>query len=172
MLVFLPLGNHQVTDYLYRSSCSPQRLFTMVCTPTSRGLSSLKGYSSCGRINRMEREMCEYLEWELNVDSITLREFEDIIRKDFDPIHILPSTKKSTPPPTAHPPAAAQSFAVVRSVLSIATQIDPPQNPSMAHMPPPPNYPSDNTPSPSYSPSSPALSASPPTPPGIEDSGY
>jgi hypothetical protein len=52
----------------------------------------------------MEREMCEDLKWELNVDSITLREFEDIIRKDFNPIHILPSTKKSTPPPTAHPP--------------------------------------------------------------------
>jgi hypothetical protein len=39
------------------------------------------------------------------------------------------------------PPAAAQSFAVVWSVLSIATQIDPPQNPLMAHMPPLPTTP-------------------------------
>ena len=33
----------------------------------------------------MELEMCQYLEWELNVDPITwtLREFEDMIRKDF-----------------------------------------------------------------------------------------
>ena len=50
----------------------------------------------------MEPEMCEYLEWELKVDPITLREFEEIIQKDFDPSYILPSTKKSTPPPTAN----------------------------------------------------------------------
>ena len=49
----------------------------------------------------MERERCEYLEWELNV--VTLREFKDIIRKGFDPTHTLPLTKKLTPPPIAHP---------------------------------------------------------------------
>ena len=37
----------------------------------------------------------------------------------------------------------------------------------MVYMTPPSNYPSDNTPSPSYSPSSPALSVSPHTPPSI-----
>ena len=72
------------------------------------------------------------------------------------------------PPPRR--PIEFQFFAAVLSALSIAVQIGPPQNPSMAYMAPPPNYPSYNTPSPSYSPSSPVLSVSPPTPPGIEDS--
>jgi hypothetical protein len=45
------------------------------------------------------------------VNPVTLREFEDVIRKDFVspgpyPTYILPSTKKSTLPPTANPFAA------------------------------------------------------------------
>ncbi|KAG0696433.1 hypothetical protein DFH29DRAFT_774308, partial [Suillus ampliporus] len=30
--------------------------------------------------NQMEREMCQYLEWELNVNPVTLREFEETTR--------------------------------------------------------------------------------------------
>ena len=77
----------------------------------------------------MEQEMCQYLEWELNIDPITLREFEEMIHKDFVspgpyPTYIFPSTKKSMPPSTANP------FAVIRSALSIATQTGmPPQSP-------------------------------------------
>jgi hypothetical protein len=49
-------------------------------------------------INQMERGMCQYLEWELNVDPVTLREFEDMICKDFVgpgpyPTYILPWTE-------------------------------------------------------------------------------
>jgi hypothetical protein len=49
-------------------------------------------------INQMEWGMCQYLEWELNIDPIMLREFEDMICKDFVgpspyPTYILPSTK-------------------------------------------------------------------------------
>ncbi|KAF8434992.1 hypothetical protein L210DRAFT_3409429 [Boletus edulis BED1] len=65
-----------------------------------------QGMFQLREINQMEREMCQYLEWELNVDPVTLWEFEEMIRKDFVgpgpyPTYILPSTKKSTPPPTA-----------------------------------------------------------------------
>jgi len=31
----------------------------------------------------MEREICQYLVWELNVEPSTLKEFEDMVRKDF-----------------------------------------------------------------------------------------
>ena len=56
----------------------------------------------------MKREMGQYLEWELNVDPVTPREFEDMIHEDFAgpgpyPTYILPSTKKSMPPPIANP---------------------------------------------------------------------
>jgi hypothetical protein len=34
-------------------------------------------------INQMEREMCQYLDWGLNIDPVTLKEFRDMIRKDF-----------------------------------------------------------------------------------------
>ena len=86
--------------------------------------------------------MCEYLKWELNVDEV--------------------DAAMHCPPP--HRPIKSQSFAVVRLALSISTQTSPPPNPSMVYMIPP--Y---NTPSSLYSLSSLALSASPPTPPGIED---
>ncbi|KAF8422826.1 hypothetical protein L210DRAFT_837602, partial [Boletus edulis BED1] len=51
--------------------------------------------------------MCQYLEWELNVDPVILWEFKEMIYKDFvGPgtylTYVVPSTKKSTPPPTAN----------------------------------------------------------------------
>ena len=55
------------------------------------------------------RQMCQYLEWELNVDLATLKEFEEMICKDFPgigpcPAYILPSTKKLLPlPPSVIP---------------------------------------------------------------------
>ena len=90
----------------------------------------------------VSREMCEYLKWELNVDEV--------------------NTATHRPPP--HCPIESQSFAIVWLALSIGTQTSPLPNPSMVYMIPP--Y---NTPSSLYSQSSPALSASPPTPPSIED---
>ncbi|KAG2738810.1 hypothetical protein P692DRAFT_20412836, partial [Suillus brevipes Sb2] len=49
--------------------------------------------------------MRQYLEWELNVDPVTLREFEDMVKKDFvgQGPYILPSSSKTTPPPTTDP---------------------------------------------------------------------
>jgi hypothetical protein len=57
-----------------------------------------QGIFQLREINQMERGMCQDLEWELNVDPVTLREFEDMIHKDFVgpgayPTYILPSTK-------------------------------------------------------------------------------
>jgi len=49
--------------------------------------------------------MCQYLEWELNIDPAMLKEFEDMVRKDY----ILPLTKKSTPPPYRLPPLLVAS---------------------------------------------------------------
>ena len=34
-------------------------------------------------INQMEREMCSYLEWQLNVEPSAFKEFESMVRKDF-----------------------------------------------------------------------------------------
>ena len=58
----------------------------------------------------MERDMCQYLKWELNANLIMLREFEDMICKNFVspgpyPTYILPSTGKLTSP-IANPFAA------------------------------------------------------------------
>ena len=94
--------------------------------------------------------MCEYLERELNVDSITVRKFGDIIRKDFDPTHTLPLTKKSTPPPTAHPLAA--QFNLSPSPSYGQRYPSPPKtvHPKISRYPPS-NYPSDNKPSSSSS---------------------
>jgi hypothetical protein len=49
-----------------------------------------------------EREMCQYL------DLVTLREFKDMVKKDFVgqgpyPTYALPSPSKTTPPPTMNP---------------------------------------------------------------------
>ena len=58
-----------------------------------------QGIFQLRKINQMKREICQYLKWELNVDPITLWEFE-VICKGFVGLspYILPSTKKTTPP--------------------------------------------------------------------------
>jgi len=136
-----------------------------------------QGMFQLREINQMEREKCQYLEWKLDVDPVTLREFENMICKDLvgpgpHPTYILPSTKKSTPPPTANPFAAPSHMSPPPSYGQRYPSppkpvLPPPPNPTMAYMTPPTT---PDTPSPTYSPTSPASSASPPSPPGIEDS--
>ncbi|KAG2159184.1 uncharacterized protein EDB93DRAFT_1062745, partial [Suillus bovinus] len=59
-----------------------------------------QGMFQLQEINQMEREMCEYLKWELNADLVTLREFKDMVKKDFVgqgpylTYYILPSSSK------------------------------------------------------------------------------
>jgi hypothetical protein len=66
----------------------------------------------------LEREVCQYLEHEMCQylsEGGTLREFEDMVKKDFIgqghyyPTYALklPSPSKTTPPPTTNPPPAA-----------------------------------------------------------------
>ncbi|KAI5986857.1 hypothetical protein EDD15DRAFT_2199916 [Pisolithus albus] len=133
-----------------------------------------QGMFQLREINQMEREMCQYLEWELNVDPLTLSEFEAMVRKDFAgigpfPTYILPSTKKSTPPPSTNPFApSSTNFA-----SSPPHPHRHPSPPRTAYAVPPSYSTPPDTPeaSPSFSSSStsPASSAPPPTPVGIED---
>jgi len=59
-----------------------------------------QGMFQLREINQMEREMCQYLEWELNVDPVTLRDFEEMVKKDFvgprpySTYYILPTSPK------------------------------------------------------------------------------
>lgn len=125
-----------------------------------------QGMFQLREINQMEREICQYLEWELNVGPATLKEFEEMVRKDFAgigsyPTYILPSTKKSTPPPSAIP--FHPTCGISPSPLNEQRYTSLPKVP---YVPSPPYASPPETLSPSYPTSSPASSASPLT---IED---
>jgi len=144
-----------------------------------------QGMFALREINQMEREMCSYLEWQLNVEPTQLKEFESKVRRDFKgpgpyPNYVLPSPAPSPMPSTspyvagANPPPP--SFVTGRSPSTSppkpATTIAPSSRISteQAYLTPPtsPDYP--DTPDASHSVStSPASSGSPPTPPGYED---
>jgi len=59
-------------------------------------------------VNQMEREVCQYLEWGLNIDPATLKEFEDMVCKDFPPHH--PPPYHLPPPPVASPIAVQRAM--------------------------------------------------------------
>ncbi|KAJ7865898.1 hypothetical protein B0H14DRAFT_3442703 [Mycena olivaceomarginata] len=44
-----------------------------------------QGMFTLREINQMEREMCNYLDWELNVDDPILANFEAMVQRDFPP---------------------------------------------------------------------------------------
>ena len=112
------------------------------------------------------RQMCQYLEWELNVDLVTLNEFEEMIRKDFPGIahaqltYILPSTKKSPPLlPSVIP------FYPTCSISPLPSNKQRYMSPlKVPYVPSPPPCITTRDPSLSYSPSLPASSASSSTP--------
>ena len=63
-----------------------------------------QGMFALREINQMEREMCSYLEWQLNIEPSALKEFEQKVRRDFKgfgpyPTYVLPSPSGSPPPP-------------------------------------------------------------------------
>jgi hypothetical protein len=129
----------------------------------------------------MEREMCSYLEWQLNVEPTALKDFESMIRRDFKgpagpyPTYIAPLP---APPsgPFAHPkpstsniPTAIPSFgpgAPPSPPTTTSSSVPPEKRRSSAdsypapadhtHLPTPPSLHSDV--------SSPANSVSPVTP--------
>ena len=147
-------------------------------------------------INQMEREMCSYLEWQLNVDPTELREFEHKVRRDFKgqgpyPTYNLPSPAPSpmpsTTPYTSTGTTRAPSFVTGQiaagagaSAAPVAAPVAKPAPPRSGSQPIP--IPERAYPSPPHSPdtpetpeasrslsTSPASSASPPTPPGEVD---
>ncbi|KAG1821437.1 hypothetical protein DFJ58DRAFT_739126 [Suillus subalutaceus] len=113
--------------------------------------------------------------WDGHLSPVTLREFEDMVKKYFVgqgpyPTYILPSSSKTTPPPTTNPfpppPATLAPTPTYGHCYPSPPKPDFPP-PNSSYITPPT---SPDTPSPSYSTStSPASTASPPTPPGMED---
>ncbi|KAG1895001.1 uncharacterized protein F5891DRAFT_1254184 [Suillus fuscotomentosus] len=94
----LPTSHHPSIP-LYRSLHAP-------ASPSLR--LQTKGTFQPHETSQTEHEMCQYLEWELNVDPVTFREFEDMVKKylvhqQLYPSHILPSSSQTTPPPTTNP---------------------------------------------------------------------
>lgn len=72
----------------------------------------------------MEREMCGYLEWVLNVDPKELVEFEETVRRDY--------AVNGPCPPFVHPAQPASTPAQVSSIA-----LNPSQNPLQVHQPDP-----------------------------------
>ncbi|KDQ57145.1 hypothetical protein JAAARDRAFT_178726 [Jaapia argillacea MUCL 33604] len=131
-------------------------------------------------INQMEREMCSYLEWELNIEPAILAKFEGKVKKDF--VGPSPYPTYALPPrPSEQPMQPFELNAISIPVIPIPIQKSPPKPVQNPLLPPPVpvkvTYDSrhatndymppltPDTPSPTFSPVSPATSASPPTPP-------
>jgi len=115
-----------------------------------------QGMFSLREINQMEREMCSYLEWVLNVKPEELKDFEAEVKRDYG----AGGAKVGVPVAPAST-ATQQPAATLRSTVSTA--------PSAAAVPRPVSatYPSpDYSPgSPSHSDSSSPASSEPRTPP-------
>ncbi|KZT72316.1 hypothetical protein DAEQUDRAFT_763048 [Daedalea quercina L-15889] len=136
-----------------------------------------QGMFALREINQMEREMCSYLEWQLNIEPGALKEFEAKVRRDFKgtgpyPTYVLPSPAP-TPVPSTTPYGAAAtappSFAA-RPSTSPPKPTPMPVDASTVYPSPPTSPDTPDTPEQSYSTStSPASSASPSTPPGFVD---
>ncbi|KAG6813515.1 hypothetical protein H0H92_010220 [Tricholoma furcatifolium] len=143
-----------------------------------------QGMFNLREINQMEREMCNYLEWELSVDNAILDNFEKRLREDY----ASPSGPYPTYPLSMVSKRAAKAAAANATASTTTTPIPEPSTTTSAipnfgnqEQPPPSSAPSapstytagsPQTPSPSYSTStSPASSASPATPVGGEDYG-
>lgn len=142
-----------------------------------------QGMFTLREINQMEREMCNYLDWELTVDNPILANFMDMVKRDFRgqgpyPTYSLQMVSKRAAK------AAASTSATPMPEPNVTTSPIPmfgqqrhsstsPPKPTQRPPPPssyvtPPLTP--DTPSPSYSNStSPASSASPATPPSTDD---
>ena len=144
-----------------------------------------QGMFQLREINQMEREMFQYLDWELNVKPSTLKEFKDIVCKDFAgpgpyPTFVLQTISKlattsTNPFPTVAPnnstspiPSFGPRHASPPKPTPSPPQIHHHQNPQSAHISP---LSTPDTPSPSRLDStSPASSALTPT--GIVDNNF
>jgi hypothetical protein len=111
-----------------------------------------QGMFQLREINQMEREMCQYLDWELNIKPSTLTEFEDMVRKDFAepgpyPTYVLQTIPKlaatsTNPFPTIAPNISTSpipSFGPHQASPPKSTPPPPliPTNPAKAYLTPP-----------------------------------
>ena len=71
-----------------------------------------QGTLALREINQMEREMCLYLEWQLGIDPLTLRDFQARVQHDFAVPGPYPTTVLSQPAPT---PFAHQTITNISS---------------------------------------------------------
>jgi len=119
-----------------------------------------QGMFSLREINQMEREMCSYLEWILNVKPEELAEFEADVKKDYGT-----GGAKVVGPPTTPPVLTAQPTLALRPVIPAPVAPAARSIPSLNPYPSPESSP----PSPSHSESSSPASSEPRTPPSQED---
>ncbi|GLB37739.1 putative cyclin [Lyophyllum shimeji] len=177
-------------SYIHVSRSSGHRLFIsafmiaskVICDDTYSNKSwgiVAQGLFSLREINQMEREMCNYLEWELSVDNSILTTFEKRLREDF---------RSPTGPYPNYPLAMVSRRAARAAASASATPVPEPNDTTspipnfgnQRHQTTPSGSPqpastwssprTPDTPSPSYSNStSPASSASPATPVGGDD---
>ena len=143
-----------------------------------------QGMFALREINQMEREMCSYLEWQLNVEPSALKEFESMVRKDFKgpgpyPAHYTLPAPSSGPfahpkPSTSNIPTAIPSFGPGAppsppSATSSIPSEKSSRRSSVESYPTPTDVPQLPTPPSSHSNvPSPANSMSPATPPNYE----
>ncbi|KAG1848440.1 hypothetical protein F4604DRAFT_1593925 [Suillus subluteus] len=76
--------------------------------PTSSNSLAAQDMFQLREINQIEREMCQYLERGHGQEGFHSIWSEDMVKKDFVgqgpyPTYILPSSSKTTPPPTTNP---------------------------------------------------------------------
>ncbi|KAH7917302.1 hypothetical protein BV22DRAFT_974018, partial [Leucogyrophana mollusca] len=96
----LPTARHSSGHRLFVSAF--MLASTVICDDTYSNKSwsiVAQGMFQLRETNQMEREMRQYLEWELDIEPVTWKDFEEMIRKDFAghglcPTYILPSTSK------------------------------------------------------------------------------
>ncbi|KAF6751493.1 hypothetical protein DFP72DRAFT_907268, partial [Ephemerocybe angulata] len=194
---------HFITYALHRTKLHPTVTFASLVLlqrlkarfPTARGSSghqlfisafmiASKGMFSLREVNQMEREMRNYLDWELTVDNPILSNFETAVRQDFAqdhrqypnyPLTMYPNysltmvSKRSarTAASTATTPVPEPS-GTTTAVPGFGQHRNPPRRcaPTLPKIPP---HSDPNTPSPSHSnTTSPASSASPQTPLNLE----
>ncbi|KAG2109904.1 uncharacterized protein F5147DRAFT_772752 [Suillus discolor] len=149
----LPTSHHPSIS-LYRSLHPP-------ASPSLRLWT--KGTFQPHKTSQTEHEMCQYLEWELNVDPVTFREFEDMVKKYL-----------TTPPPTTNPFLPPPATLAPTPIYVASPPTPPGMEDCTAHIvsaSSSPGIPKSPPPSSSYitPPTLPSSTASPPTPPGMED---
>ncbi|KAG8945467.1 hypothetical protein FRC04_000752 [Tulasnella sp. 424] len=124
-----------------------------------------QGMFSLREINQMEREMCSYLEWVLNVKPEELAEFEAEVKRDYGtgglktgvaPSPVTPTT--ATTSPTTIPTSSVPPVSVRSTASSIPTT-----RPNISYNTT--GTPESSPPSPSHSDSSSPASSEPRTPP-------